>query len=136
MKKNQIIISSVVALFLSACAHGPDVKMLEKRANYDAEGSEEVEFGVSASDQKLVPKRTATQTTDIFIYPHEMGTGDYFLGAWIRSIVIEPRWAVEKPSSSAPASGLLDVSSGEDLQKELDEKHEQQRRRVENRGQK
>ncbi|MGE4233050.1 MAG: hypothetical protein AB7F43_06955 [Bacteriovoracia bacterium] len=136
MNTKPIVLGSILAMFLSACAHGPDVKMLEKRANYDAAGSEDVEFGVSPEGDKLIPQRTETQTTDVCIYPHEMANGDYFLGGWIRTVIFEPRWAVQKANSDAVAGGLIDVSSSDDLEKEKDEKAEQLRRRMESRGNK
>lgn len=136
MNTNRIVIGTLVALFLSACAHGPDVKMLEKRANYEAEGSEGVELGVAVDGTLHAPKRTESQTADIYIHRHEMATGDYFMGGWVRTVVFEPRWSSIKAGPDKPAAGLLDVSSAEDVQKEKDEKAEELRRRMEGRGQK
>ena len=47
----------------------------------------------------LVPQRTNPTVTDIWIHPHEMPTGDYFRGGWIRTVISNARWEVEKKKS-------------------------------------
>lgn len=87
----------LVALFLSACAttRAPSLNMLEKRSDYDNTG--QIEDALSSVDAPLlVPQRTKPTVTDIWIHPHEMPTGDYFRGGWIRTVIAGARWEVEK----------------------------------------
>ena len=87
----------LVALFLPACAttRVPSLNMLEKRSDYDNTG--QIEDALSSVDTPLlVPQRTKPTVTDIWIHPHEMPTGDYFRGGWIRTVIAKARWEVEK----------------------------------------
>jgi hypothetical protein len=52
--------------------------MLEERAEY--EKVNDVKIYSSQADLK----RSKTAVTDVFVHPHEMASGDYFLGGWIR----------------------------------------------------
>lgn len=71
--------------------------MLEKRADF--EGLGKLNKALSAVDSPLlVPKRTKPTVTDIWLHPHEMPTGDYFRGAWIRTVISKAQWEVESKS--------------------------------------
>jgi hypothetical protein len=84
-------------LILSSCAlnRAPGMKMLEKVADYQSLHRLENDLG-SASGPLLLPKRTNALVTDIWIHPHEMPTGDYFRGGWIRTIISRASWKLEK----------------------------------------
>lgn len=89
-----------VALLLSSCAttRAPSLNLLEKRSDYDNMGQIENELS-SVDAPLLVPQRTNPTVTDIWIHPHEMPTGDYFRGGWIRTVISSARWEVEKKKS-------------------------------------
>ena len=86
MKKN--LIGFIVSFFLASCAisRAPSLRLLEERADYDRVNA----VRVSSSQEDL--KRSKALVTDVFIHPHELPSGDYFLGGWIRTVLKEPRW--------------------------------------------
>lgn len=93
----KILLPIVLLSFLSACAtnRAPSLNMLEKRADYQE--LENLQEALSNADSPLlVPKRTKPTVTDIWIHPHEMPTGDYFRGAWIRTVISKAQWEVEQ----------------------------------------
>jgi hypothetical protein len=96
----KIIFLLSVALLLSSCAttRAPSLNLLEKRSDYDNMGQIENELS-SVDAPLLVPQRTNPTVTDIWIHPHEMPTGDYFRGGWIRTVISNARWEVEKKKS-------------------------------------
>lgn len=84
-------------LLITSCAtnRAPSLNILEKRADYD--GSRRLEDSVSNLDNPFfVPNRTEPKVADIWIHPHEMPTGDYFRGGWIRTIVNDSRWQIKR----------------------------------------
>ena len=88
-------------LFLSACAINrvPSLNMLEKRSDYA--GLRQVEEDLSSlGGPLLIPQRTQSTVTDIWVHPHEMPTGDYFRGGWIRTVISSPKWTIEQKSST------------------------------------
>jgi hypothetical protein len=92
----KILLPIVLLSLLSACAtnRAPSLNMLEKRADYQGLGK--LQEALSNVDAPLlVPKRTKPTVTDIWIHPHEMPTGDYFRGAWIRTVTSKAQWEVE-----------------------------------------
>ena len=92
----KILLPIVLLSLLSACAtnRAPSLNMLEKRADYQGLGK--LQEALSNVDSPLlVPKRTKPTVTDIWIHPHEMPTGDYFRGAWIRTVISKAQWKVE-----------------------------------------
>ena len=93
----KIFLPIVLLSLLSACAtnRAPSLNMLEKRADYQE--LENLQEALSNADSPLlVPKRTKPTVTDIWIHPHEMPTGDYFRGAWIRTVISKAQWEVEQ----------------------------------------
>lgn len=93
MKLAWIIIFALV----QSCAmtRAPSLKLLEKRSDFD--GIYQIEEALSAVDNPLlVPVRTEPIVADIWIHPHELSNGDYFRGAWIRTIVKNPGWRVDE----------------------------------------
>ena len=96
------ILMLLVALFLSACAtsRAPSLNMLERRSDYNGVG--QIEDALSSVDTPLlVPQRTKPTITDIWIHPHEMPTGDYFRGGWIRTVISGARWQMEQQGQPA-----------------------------------
>lgn len=97
MKNVKLITGGILVLFLSACSttRAPSLNMLEKRADY--EGSNYMGEVVSEFEPSvLVPNRTSPRVADIWIHPHEMPTGDYFRGGWIRTLVSKSQWQMER----------------------------------------
>ena len=90
------------SLFMVGCAinRAPSLNMLEQTADYDASKRTAGSLG-ELKGPLLSPYRTEPQMTDILIHPHEMPTGDYFLGGWIRVVLAQPKWEMdgsEKPT--------------------------------------
>jgi len=83
--------------------------MLEVRADYDGKDKNE------ASELKLgdnlalhdtggvPPVRTTPKTAQIWIFPHETPSKEYFWGGWISVVVEGDHWEVERPGSGVPA---------------------------------
>ena len=91
----------MTGLFVAAgCSTGraPSLNMLEKRADYDAELRTD-EAMADIENPILVPNRTIPRVTDIWVHPHEMPTGDYFRGGWIRTIISDSHWQMETRSA-------------------------------------
>jgi hypothetical protein len=95
----KISILLMVNLFLFSCAmnRAPGMKMLEKVADYDSLKRVDEELD-SVRRPLLIPRRTKALVTDIWIHPHEMPTGDYFQGGWIRTVINRASWKLEKPT--------------------------------------
>ena len=95
----KILYIFLTSLTLSACAvhRSSSLNMLDKRSDYAQEKRIKEDLSL-IQNPLLTPRRTQPQVTDIFIYPHEMPTGDYFRGGWIRTIISESKWAIEKKS--------------------------------------
>ena len=86
-----------ILILTQACVftRAPSLNLLEARADYD--GMEDVERSLNAVDNPLlVPIRTEPRVADIWIHPHELPNGDYFRGAWIRTIVSRSGWRVDE----------------------------------------
>lgn len=67
------------SMFLTSCAinRAKSSQMLEQRANYKQNPKKaELSGGV-------VPIQTPAKRTKVYIYPHELPSGDYFLGGYI-----------------------------------------------------
>ncbi|MBP6218544.1 MAG: TraV family lipoprotein [Oligoflexales bacterium] len=92
----KILFLTVIAL-LNACAitRAPSLNLLEKRSDFD--GVQEIESALDAVDNPLlVPVRTEPVVADIWVHPHELANGDYFRGAWIRTVVSRSSWQVDE----------------------------------------
>ena len=68
------------SMFLTSCAmnRAKSSRMLEKRASYNQGQSQNV--GINGG---VVPIQTPAKRTKVYIYPHELPSGDYFLGGYI-----------------------------------------------------
>lgn len=92
----RIFLALWTSLLVSGCAinRAPSLNMLEQTADYDASKQTSESLG-ELKGPLLTPYRTEPQMTDILIHPHEMPTGDYFLGGWIRVVVAHPKWELD-----------------------------------------
>ena len=83
--------------FSSGCAMTRAVSsnMLEKRS--DLGGIHEVEASLQGIDKPLLePVRSEPVIADIWVHAHELPNGDYFRGAWIRTIVSKSAWQIKE----------------------------------------
>ena len=58
-----------------SCAHREHSNELSLRSNYDKDS-----------------KRTRAKTTEIYIFPHEMPSGDRFMGGRVHAIIERENW--------------------------------------------
>lgn len=99
MNKSKFIL--IFLLFLNACAinRAPSLNLLEKRSDYD--GVNGLEDALNAVDNPLlVPVRTEPLVADVWVHPHELANGDYFRGAWIRTVVSRSSWQMDEKHES------------------------------------
>jgi len=97
--KCRSLLVCLISVCLSACStmRAPSLNLLAERSDYD--GSKQIEDALKeVGDPVAVPKRTGPTLADIWIHPHEMATGDYFRGGWVRTIVSDSRWKSEDAS--------------------------------------
>jgi len=100
MNYRSLLVSWISLAMLAGCStmRVPSLNMLTERAEY--EGDRRLESTLKeALDPQDVPKRTGPRLADIWIHPHEMATGDYFRGGWVRTIVSDSQWKVGDPPS-------------------------------------
>jgi len=93
---------ALILLLSTSCALNrvKGTNMLNKRSDYKS--TKQIEDALSSADEALLsPERTKPSVADIWIHPHEMPSGDYFLGGWIRSIISKARWQVEEKRKSS-----------------------------------
>ncbi|MBI2603757.1 MAG: TraV family lipoprotein [Deltaproteobacteria bacterium] len=89
-------LTAILLIIAQGCAlnRAPSLNLLEKRADFD--GINEIETSLQAVDNPLlVPVRTEPVVADIWVHPHELPNGDYFRGAWIRTVVTRSGWRVD-----------------------------------------
>jgi len=101
MKKFSLaLILPLFQFCFSACGlmRAPSLNLLNSEADY--KGEKRLQNAMSDLEQPLlVPNRTSPKVTDIWIHPHEMPSGDYFRGGWIRTIVTDSRWEMGTPKA-------------------------------------
>ncbi|MGE0172442.1 MAG: hypothetical protein AB7T49_06655 [Oligoflexales bacterium] len=98
----RIFLALWTSALMTACAvtRAPSLNMLEQTADYDSSKRTDESLG-ELKGPLLTPYRTEPEMTDIMIHPHEMPTGDYFLGGWIRVVLTQSQWEMdgsEKPT--------------------------------------
>ena len=113
----RLLIVCLTSVIATSCLHRADsLRMLEVRADYDGKNKEEASELKLGDDHALreangaVPVRTMPKTAQIWIFPHETPSKEYFWGGWISVVVEGDRWEIErpgvfaqpKPSSSSP----------------------------------
>lgn len=82
-----IFLISLTSL-VSSCAlnRAKSKNLLEKRASYDDAIPELIR------EQNVKPIRIPSKRVLIYWYPHEMPSGDHFLGAYIDAEIHKERW--------------------------------------------
>ena len=103
----------LTSLIATSCIHRADsLRMLEVRADYDGKDKDEASELKLGDDHALrdtssaVPVRTTPKTAQVWIFPHETPSKEYFWGGWISVVVEGDRWEVERPGSLAPEKPL------------------------------
>lgn len=92
----KLFLNLIFFMVLPSCAmtRAPSENLLDKRADFT--GAHQVQEALEAIDNPLlVPVRTEPMIADIWVHPHELPSGDYFRGAWIRTIVNRSSWRVD-----------------------------------------
>lgn len=99
----------LISIIATSCIHRAEsLRMLEVRADYEGKDKEEASELKLGDDQMLrdtsgaVPVRTTPKTANIWIFPHETPSKEYFWGAWISVVIEGDRWEIEHPGSLAP----------------------------------
>ncbi len=87
----QLFLISSILLLTSCASSTPSINLLEVLGDYNGEVDAKLAAN-NLSPPQFGPKRTETRVSDIWVHPHEMPTGDYFQGGWIRVIVQESIW--------------------------------------------
>lgn len=72
---------------ISCASKSKNQRLLNERAEYKKE--------VAGIDLNLGVKRTAARVTRAWVFPHELPTGDYFLGGWIMLKYGTEAWSIE-----------------------------------------
>ena len=90
-----ILIPLLISLNACAINRAPSLNLLERRADFD--GMYGIESSLNAVDNPLlVPVRTEPVVADIWVHPHELPNGDYFRGAWVRTVVTRSSWKMDE----------------------------------------
>jgi hypothetical protein len=90
-----ILVPLLIALNACAINRAPSLNLLERRADFD--GMHGIEASLNAVDNPLlVPVRTEPVVADIWVHPHELPNGDYFRGAWVRTVVTRSSWKMDE----------------------------------------
>ena len=105
----RLLIVCLTSVIATSCLHRADsLRMLEVRADYDGKNKEEASELKLGDDHALreangaVPVRTMPKTAQIWIFPHETPSKEYFWGGWISVVVEGDRWEIERPGVLAP----------------------------------
>ena len=67
--------------------------MLNVRANYSDTPKD---ISSMDSNSELVPTHKSAQRAKIYIYPHEMPNGDFFMGGYIYSVIRDEQIIMER----------------------------------------
>lgn len=90
------LLSFLSISFLCSCAshNKPQISFLEKRADYEDKERQKAQIkDLKASFISL--KRTEPHLADIWIHPHELPSGDFFQGGWVKTLLSHSAWEVE-----------------------------------------
>jgi len=81
----------LISLIVASCAsRAPSKNMLDKKSRYVEMETPKL-IGL---DQELT--RSEAKDVEIYVYPKELPSGDYFEGGYIRAIVEGERWKFRK----------------------------------------
>ena len=94
---SRICLALLTSLIVTGCVSTDFNKMLDRTADYDGKLHAEETLKTS-SGPVFGPKRVEAKLTDVYIFPHEMGNGDYFMGGWVRTVVSHAYWKNTKPT--------------------------------------
>ena len=94
------LLACLSSLELVACAHdaAPGLKMLNTRADYEAEAPEVQTLTLGTADgsgAEMVPVRVPPKVVNIWMHPHETPDHEYFWGAWLSVVVAGEEWGVQ-----------------------------------------
>lgn len=87
-------------LLMLSCSinRAPSDNLLDKRADY--KHRHKIEAQLKSADSALIsPQTTEAVVADIWVHPYELKNGDYFQGAWIKSIITRASWKFDKRPS-------------------------------------
>lgn len=108
----------LTSFIATSCIHRADsLRMLEVRADYGGKDKDEASELKLGDDHALhdtnssVPVRTTPKTAQVWIFPHETPSKEYFWGGWISVVVEGDRWEIERPGSLAPAKPMAPPST-------------------------
>jgi len=108
----------LISIVATSCIHRADsLRMLEVRADYDGKDKDEASELKLGDDHALhdasgaAPVRTTPKTAQIWIFPHETPSKEYFWGGWISVVVEGDRWEIERPGGLAPAKPMTPPST-------------------------
>ncbi|MBM4253414.1 MAG: TraV family lipoprotein [Deltaproteobacteria bacterium] len=113
-----LLIVCSTSLSAASCLHRAESKnLLEERADYGSR--EKAEAGsLKLTDAEVkrepttgIPIRTPPKVAQIWIYPHETPTKEYFWGGWISVVVEGDRWQTGLPNDSQPVPQKLDLNT-------------------------
>lgn len=118
MPKVHRMILCLAFLISAGCTHsGPTIKMLEERAEYDAFSPESAllapaaAIGVNGEPSQTKADR---KIADIWIYPHQAGTREYFGGGWVSILLEGDRWEFTEARPAAPLKKKTVVKKSSD----------------------
>lgn len=95
----RILAGLLISLMLCSCASTPQLKLLEERAEYDTDLPTQVgPEGFLTEKGKKVPVRVKSSVVVGWLHPHEMPSGDYFLGGWVSLVIDKARWDLKRAS--------------------------------------
>lgn len=102
------LIVCLISFNATSCIHRAEsLRMLEVRADYEGKENEEASELKLSDDQALhdssnaVPVRTTPKTANIWIFPHETPSKEYFWGGWISVVIEGDRWEVERSGGAS-----------------------------------
>ena len=89
-----ILVVLLSSLIFSACSSKqPKFEVLDERAGYQSHRPALSQIDKNSSNH---PSRSDAELVSVYMHPHEMPSGDYFLGAWLSLVVQGEHWNAEK----------------------------------------
>ena len=87
----------ILVQFLSSCTFSRAFSLNELIGRADLDGTRTTDLQLKSIKTPLLgPVRTNPITTDIWVHPYELPNGDYFRGAWIRTIIQHSSWKFQE----------------------------------------
>ena len=110
---------SILFLLITGCSinRADSLRELDRRAGYndqrDANRALEVSMkqaGLANYKNSPIPVRTRSRVANVWIHPHETGSGDYFWGGWMSIVIDHDRWALTQPGKLPQASAVEELN--------------------------